>query len=189
MSMSRSEPTARRYTTTAIVLHWGIALLLAFEFARGFWMQDIPKQPVGPRVDAYNLHKSFGLAILALVLFRLGWRLRHPAPPLPAMPAWQSRIAAATHLLLYAAMIALPLSGYLGSAFSGYPVKFFGTTLPAWAPASESIKALMSVVHTTLSWILAGATLLHIAGAARHGFAADGLLARMGIGPPARTPP
>ncbi len=71
--------------------------------------------------------------------------------------------------------------------FSGYPVKFFGVTLPAWAPKSEPLKDLMSAIHLTVSWILAAATLLHIAGAAKHGFAADGLLARMGIGPPAPT--
>ena len=42
--------------------------------------------------------------------------------------------------LLYAALIVLPLSGYLGSAFSGYPVRYFGMTLPAWAPKSAAVK-------------------------------------------------
>jgi len=182
--MSRSDPRAR-YTTTAIVLHWGIALLVVVQFTWGWWMQEIPKQPVGPRVDAFNLHKSFGLVLLSLMLFRLGWRLGHPPPPLPAMPVWQTWLARATHVALYVVLIGMPLAGYLGSAFSGYPVKWFGVTLPAWAPKNVYLKDLMSTVHLSLSWLLVTATLLHIAGAAKHGFAADGLLARMGIGPPA----
>ncbi len=183
--MSRSEPGAPRYTTTAIALHWGIAVLVCVQFTWGWWMQDIPKQPVGPRVDAYNLHKSFGLVLFALMLFRLGWRIGHPPPPLPAMPRWQAWLACVTHVVLYTALLLMPLSGYLGSAWSGYPVKWFGVALPAWAAKSETLKDIMSSVHLTTSWILVSATLLHIAGAAKHGFEADGLLARMGIGAPA----
>ena len=52
-------------------------------------MQEIPKSPPGPRAEAFNLHKSFGLAIFVLMVVRLGWRLRHPPPPLPPKPAWQ----------------------------------------------------------------------------------------------------
>ena len=122
-----------RYTRTAIVLHWLIAILVIGQFAWGWWMQEIPKQPVGPRVDAFNLHKSVGMVILALMALRLLWRIGHPAPPLPPMPSWQAALARATHVLLYAALLVQPLVGYLGSEVSGYPVKVFGMTLPGWA--------------------------------------------------------
>ena len=39
-----------------------------------------------------------------------------------------------------AALFAMPLAGYLGSVFSGYPVKYFGVTLPAWGAKSEAVK-------------------------------------------------
>jgi len=185
--MSPSDVRASRYTTTAIVLHWGIAVLLIFEFARGWWMQDIPKQPVGPRVDAYNLHKSFGMLLLGLTFLRLGWRIRHAPPPLPMMPAWRGRLAIATHVALYVSTIVVPLSGFLGSVFSGFPVKLFGVTLPSLAPPSVALKDLMSTIHLSMTWVLAAATLLHVAGALAHGFAADGLLARIGIGAPSAT--
>jgi cytochrome b561 len=183
--MSRFETAAPRYTTVAIILHWGIAVLVVGQVAWGWWMQEIPKQPVGPRVDAYNLHKSFGLCLLALMLFRLGWRIGHPPPPLPAMPVWQARLATVTHFTLYAALIAMPLAGYLGSVWSGYPVKWFGITLPGWGTNRPELKDLMSAIHLAVSFVLVGAILLHITGAAKHAIAADGLLARMGIGPPA----
>jgi cytochrome b561 len=115
-----------RYTSTAIVLHWLIAALVIVQFGWGWWMQDIPKVPVGPRVDAFNLHKSVGLTILALMVIRIAWRAGHRPPPLPPMPSWQATAARVTHIALYVLLVIHPLSGYLGSEFSGYPVKYFG---------------------------------------------------------------
>jgi cytochrome b561 len=169
-----------RYTTVAIILHWLVAALVLAQFPLGWWMQEIPKQPPGPRVEAFNLHKSLGLVIAALMLARIAWRLGHPAPPLPAMPLWQSRLAHATHFLLYTVMIALPLTGYLGSVYSGYPVKFFGVTLPAWAGKDLALKDLMSATHLVLAWALAFAFAMHMAGVAKHVLVNhDGLLRRM----------
>src|SRR5450631_1144343 len=130
--MSGSEPAAR-YSTTAIALHWIVALAVAAQIAFGWWMQEIPKLPVGPRVNAYNLHKSIGMSILLLMLVRLAWRASHPPPALPAMPAWQVLAARINHWLLYACLFVQPVTGYLGSVFSGYPVRFFGVLLPTWA--------------------------------------------------------
>ncbi|HZA96536.1 MAG TPA: cytochrome b/b6 domain-containing protein [Burkholderiaceae bacterium] len=63
---------SNRYTRTAILLHWLIAVVVIVQFGWGWWMQDIPKQPIGPRVDAFNLHKSLGLTILALMCIVYG---------------------------------------------------------------------------------------------------------------------
>ncbi len=172
-----------RYTRTAVVLHWVIAALLLAECAHGWWMQQIPKQPVGIRADAFNQHKSVGLVLLALVLIRLGWRLAHRPPVLPAIPRWQSLVAKANHVLLYALMLALPLSGYLGSVFSGYPIKWFSIGLPAWGWNDPAIKDLMSTVHLVASWTLLVSTGLHVAGTVKHALAGDRVMARMGFAP------
>ena len=176
-------PHSERYTRTAIVLHWLIALAVIAQFTWGWWMQGIPKQPPGMRVDAFNLHKSVGLTLLALMTLRLLWRLRHPAPNLPAMPQWQVRLAHFNHALIYVALFAQPLAGYLGSVYSGYPVKLFGMTLPAWGRSDPALKQFFGVSHLVTSWVLAGAVALHVAGAFKHAFVdRDGLLSRMGIG-------
>jgi cytochrome b561 len=176
-------PLSDRYTRTAIALHWLIAVAVIAQFAWGWWMQDIPKQPPGPRVDAFNLHKSIGLTLLALMTLRLLWRWRHPAPALPAMPVWQARLAHLNHALLYTVLFVMPVAGYLGSVFSGFPVKFFGMTLPAWGWKDASLKDFFSLVHYGTSWVLAGAVALHVGAALKHALLdRDGLLARMGIG-------
>jgi len=178
-STSRSDGAQTRYTRFAVALHWLVAAILIAQFSWGWWMQQIPKQPPGLRADAFNLHKSVGLVLLALMLIRLGWRLLHPPPPLTGLPAWQEKLAAATHRLLYVVLFVQPITGYLGSVFSGYPVKWFGMTLPAWGWASVPIKDAMSTIHLVNSFVLLALVLLHLAGALRHALARDGYVRRM----------
>jgi cytochrome b561 len=138
--MIANDATARepaRYTRTAVALHWLIAALFIGQFAWGWLMQEIPKSPPGMRADAFNFHKSIGLCLLGLMLFRLGWRIAHRPPALPPLPVWQARLAQITHVGLYVALIVQPVAGYLGSVWSGYPVKLFGVTLPAWGIKNE----------------------------------------------------
>jgi cytochrome b561 len=160
-----------------------IALAVIVQFTWGWWMQGIPKQPPGMRVDAYNLHKSVGLTILTLMIVRLIWRLQHPAPALPAMPRWQARLAHVVHALLYVVLFVHPLAGYLGSVYSGYPVKLYGMTLPAWGRNDPALKDFFSSSHLVTSWVIAGAVALHVAGALKHAFVdRDATMARMGLG-------
>jgi cytochrome b561 len=165
------------------VLHWLIALAVVVQFAWGWWMQGIPKQPPGMRVDAFNLHKSVGLTILALMAVRLLWRWRHPPPPLLAMPRWQAHLAHFVHALLYVVLLVHPLAGYLGSVYSGYPVKLFGMTLPAWGRNDPALKEFFSASHLVPSWVIAAAVALHVAGALKHALVdRDATMARMGFG-------
>jgi cytochrome b561 len=177
MPSSDSEP---RYPLTVIVLHWAIAAAVVGLMVLGWWMQTIPKDPVGPRADAYNLHKSIGLTALLLMAVRLAWRASHRPPQLPPLPLWQARAAHAVHALLYLFMFLDALSGYLGSAVSGFPVKFFGWVLPAWAPANAGVKEACSVLHLISSWALVAAIGVHVVATFYHQWALrDGLLWRM----------
>jgi cytochrome b561 len=114
------------------------------------------------------------------MLLRLAWRATHPAPVLPPMPRWQARTARIVHVLLYVCLFLQPLTGYLGSAFSGYPVKFYGAVLPSWAPRNDVLKDALSVVHLVNSLVLVTAIALHVAGALKHALIdRDSLLRRM----------
>jgi len=178
------RPRVDRYTRTAIALHWLIAVAVIVQFCWGWWMQGVPKQPAGMRADAFNLHKSVGMTILMLMSVRLLWRWGHPPPAFPAMPKWQAALAHVVHAMLYAVLLLHPLSGYLGSVFSGYPVKLFGMTLPAWGHNDPALKNFFSASHFVTSWVLLAAVTLHVAGALKHALVdRDGLLARMGVGP------
>lgn len=60
-----------------------------------------------------RIHQTGGLLVLILVVARLGWRLRQPVPDLPAgLAAYQRWLAKLNHVILYALMFLLPLSGW-----------------------------------------------------------------------------
>ena len=102
------------------------------------------------------------------------------APALPAsLPRWQARAARLSHGLLYAALIAQPLVGYLGSSFTRYPIKYFGITLPHWGWDAPALKQVCSNVHFALACLISVLVVLHMAAALKHLLARDGVFQRM----------
>ncbi len=172
--------TAPAYDRVAVALHWAVAALLLAQLTLGWWMLGLPKQPPGLRAGWFNVHKSLGLLLAGLVLLRLAWRLAHLPPPWPReMAAWQRRAADTTHRLLYAAMAAMPLTGFLGSSFGRYPIRAFGMELPRWAPEWPAAKALFATAHQASAWLLVGLLALHLGAAAWHAWQRDRTLQRM----------
>src|SRR5512133_917374 len=104
------------YTRVAIALHWVLAAALFAQLALGWWMIDLPKSPAGLRAGWFNVHKSIGITIALVVLARAVWRATHPVAGAP-LPRWQRAAARLNHAALYACMLVIPLSGYLGSTF------------------------------------------------------------------------
>ena len=159
---------AERYTRTAIALHWIIAALVVTMIVLGEVMTEVPRQtPL--RGALFNLHKSLGLLVLALVIVRLAWRLRHPPPALPAdMPAWNRQLAGVTHAGFYVLLLAQPLLGYVASVFGKYGVKFFGLALPPWGSDNPAVREPLLSAHHLVANLLIGLIALHLAGVAWH---------------------
>jgi len=158
-----------RYDHVAMALHWLVAIGVIAQIVLGLWMIEIPKAPAGVRAYWFNLHKSIGITLGLLIVMRLTWRITHRPPPLPTtMPRWQVRAAGASHWLLYACMITMPLAGYLGSTFSGYPIKYFGTTLPNWGWKDDMLKDFFSSVHFVAAVVFIALIKLHILAALKH---------------------
>jgi cytochrome b561 len=172
---------SQRYGAVAIALHWLLAAALVSQLVLGWWMLELPKSPPGLRAGWFNVHKSVGLTIGMLVLLRLCWRIGHPVAHAAALPAWQQRTARASHWLLYALMLVLPLSGYLGSVLSGYPVKYFGIVLPSWMAAWPAGKSFMSALHHSAVIAFMATAALHVAAALWHWWRRDEIVARMGL--------
>jgi cytochrome b561 len=122
-----SSQTAR-YTVIAILLHWLIAVLILGLLVMGFVMSALPfGSPF--KFPLFQWHKSFGILVLLLSLLRLGWRLRHPPPPLPAgSKLWEKILARGTHWAFYGLMLGMPLVGWLAVSASslGIPTILFG---------------------------------------------------------------
>lgn len=132
----------------------------------------------------FGLHKSLGMTLLALALFRVVWHLFSPPPaPVGPMPDWQRRAARWGHRLLYAFMLLIPLSGWVASAATGPDVLVFGIPLPRIAPTSATIEATGFALHAWLSIGFACLLGLHIAAALYHQFRlGDGSIRRVFMG-------
>ncbi len=171
----------QRYTTTAILLHWLMAVLIVAAFALGLTMVDIPG--ITPtKLKYYSWHKWLGVTVLALACVRLLWRLSHPAPPYPAsMPGWQQKAASGLHALLYVLIFAVPLSGYFYSLAAGVPVVYLGIIpLPVLIGADPELKPILKLVHYSFNVVLLGSVCLHVLAALKHHFIErDGVLKRM----------
>jgi len=172
--------TPSRYTRVAIALHWLLALGLIYQLWLGVWMGDIPKTPPGLRAEWFNWHKSIGIVLGLFIVLRGLWRLTHLPPELPAaLPRWQAWAARINHTLLYVCMIAMPVSGFLGSSFTAYPIKFFGNPLPRLWEASPELKEFFSSIHTTCSYLFMALIAVHILAALWHVIRRDGVANRM----------
>lgn len=172
-----------RYTPTAVGLHWLMALLIVAAFSLGLYMSDLPISPA--KLKYYAWHKWMGVTVLLLATLRLAWRLLHRPPPLPAgMSGWQRRASDLSHRLLYLLMFVLPLSGWLYSSASGYPVVYLGLVqLPDLVGKDKALAGVLHETHELIAFALAGLVAVHFAAALKHHFIdRDGLLGRMWFG-------
>lgn len=166
----------QRFGPATRALHWTMAAGLLAMLVFGTALSRM--EPALANIWLYGLHKSIGLLLLGLAAIRIAWHVVSPPPaPLGGVPAWQLRLARATHVLLYVLMVAVPLAGWIGSAASGIDVVLFERwTLPRIAPLSEAWQDTAFLAHDLLTKLLAALIVLHVAGALKR---RDGTLRRM----------
>jgi cytochrome b561 len=180
-----------RYTKTAVILHWLIAIGIFAMFALGWYMSELPKdapkqiaydlfdwgiytwqlsEEASPRTFYFNLHKSIGVTLLGLIIIRVLWRITHRPPALlSSYKAWEKKLATGTHHLLYLLMIAMPVSGLIMAVSSKYGVKWFGIDFIGGldnTPLREAFKEVHEVIGAIILLVL----ILHILGALKHKF-------------------
>ena len=169
-----------RYTATAIALHWVMFILIACGFALAVYMTGLKFSPLKLKLVAW--HKWIGVTVFLLAVVRLAWRMTHPPPPLPAaMPVWQRRAAAVSHLALYALILVIPLTGWLMSSAFGVATLYLGLVLlPNPIAADKALAELLRSVHVFLNYTLLALVVLHVLAAIKHHVVdRDNVLARM----------
>jgi cytochrome b561 len=179
--MLRNTPA--RYGSVAILFHWLMALLFVGQVSGGILMRRFSD----PRLqfELYQWHKSFGFLILGLALLRLLWRLVNRGPgDFESLAAWEKFASRAAQILLYIAIIAIPLTGWAiaSSTPLNIPSLMFNLVLIPHLPleVSEEAEIFWSNIHSTLAYTAAAIASIHILAALRHHFwLRDGVLKRM----------
>lgn len=180
----------RRYSSVAILLHWTIALLIIGNIGVAWYFNTLP----GPaKIEPVQLHKSIGITVLCLSVFRLAWRLAAPAPKLPDyVTGWERWLAQAVHVGFYVVMLGSPLTGWALTSASPlihvFPIVLFHVVpWPAIGPLTslphdqmKQVHGAFTAAHGLLAKLAYGLIVLHVGGALKHQFISrDDVLARM----------
>lgn len=181
--------TAQSYGSIARLLHWLTALIILANIGLGLVAVRLPLSAIDAKVQLFSLHKTLGIVAFSVALIRILWALTQPRPvPVHPERRLETFLAETMHWALYAALVAVPLTGWIEhAATEGYaPILWpFGQGLPL-VPKSPELAMLMANIHHLFAWLLIGAIGLHIAGALKHVVIdRDGVLPRMLHGKPA----
>lgn len=172
--------TVDSWGRVAKLIHWLMAALLMVQLLLGAFARTWPLSPT--KLELFIWHKSLGLLLLVLVLLRLAWRWSNPVPHLPAsVPPWQQLASRISHLLLYACLIALPITGWVINSASNIPLKVFWLfPLPDITEPDKALAQLMKWVHSGFVMLFLALLVVHISAALHHHFVRhDDVLKRM----------
>lgn len=163
-----------RYSRTLIALHWLMAILIL-----AAWVTSEGGR--GMRENPPLLHFWFGLSVLLLIVPRLLSRVLGgtPAREVPQRPLLDLA-ARLGQGVLYALMVALPLTGWYAAGRLGVPVTLFGLPLPALAASVEGSPGWIAELHETGGTVLIWLAGIHALLAVWHQVVLrDGTLNRM----------
>ena len=153
-------------------LHWIVAGLVFAAFGVGLVMVALPLSQILAKILAYQAHKTLGLLVPPLVLWRLALRACRGRPPEDAgIPAWQRRAAAVAHAALYALLIVVPVLGYLTASTAPGQIEttlFLIIPVPHLLPPDEAAYGLLRAIHRALAWTLVILALGHGGMAVAH---------------------
>ncbi len=164
-------------------LHWWTAGLVFVTFPLGWLMVAVPLRELLLKFLLYQLHKTIGLIVFGLALYRLGIRARVTRPDWdPHLPEWQRRAASSMHAVLYALLIAVPVLGYLSAALAParVPTLFLGLIpIPHLLSPDARWFAVIRPVHRWGAVLLMGAAAAHAGAALEHHWRGRSVLRRM----------
>ncbi|RDX35408.1 cytochrome b [Kangiella sp. HD9-110m-PIT-SAG06] len=158
------KDNSERYGRVSRVLHWGMALLILWQFlsaASHFFFDETA-------IEAFfwPTHKPVGFLILGLAVLRLLWAFANMINRPPSV----SLMAKFGHISLYLLLLAIPTVALLRQYGSGRAFEPFG--IPVFSGfEGEKIKwmtDLGSNFHSTLGWALLAFIVGHIVMAIWH---------------------
>jgi cytochrome b561 len=164
----------QRYHSLSIMLHWFIVLAILFMFASGLYMVNVDISKAD-QYRIFQIHKASGVVVLWAMIFRVGVRISTCAPALPdTLNQQQVFKAKLGHILLYVALVTMPLSGWLMVSASPFGLPTFVFVdwikwphIPGVA-RNKAIETLANNVHWITASLLATLIVGHVSALVWH---------------------
>lgn len=165
----RIKNSTTHYGLLNVSIHWLTVLLIGILFPLGLIMVDLSYYDSGYKTYPH-IHKSLGLILLGITLFRILWVYVISKPPQAlAQPRLLALLAKLVHYLLYLCLLAILVSGYLISTADGRGIDVFNWfTLPALLTPFDGQADLAGEIHKIAAWVLMSLITLHVMGALKH---------------------
>jgi len=170
---AQDNGTGGSYDNVIKALHWTIVGMVLLQLFIGYTLAGA--EPGTPSGYVLGFHMGTGATILAIMLFRFGWRMTHlhhvPSSP-KDLPRWLQIVSRANHYYFYAALIAMPVLGLAWASARGWTPTYFGLfPLPKILPTGSSLGDAAAWGHSILAHLTVFAIALHVSGALYHRFA------------------
>lgn len=167
-----------RYGGVAIFFHWTMALLIVIVGTLGLLHDSWPR---ATQARWINVHALIGLAVLVLLMLRLGWRLAHRPPDLPPdIGELSRRTSYPVHMLMYLLLFVIPVFGIVTFIWHGRVFDFGIFRIDPHVRADRAIFHPTESIHGYLAYALFGLIGLHALAALWHHFVRhDRVLLRM----------
>lgn len=164
-----------------IFIHWITAFCVIGLFALGWWMTELDYYSKWYRTAPF-IHKSIGILLIFLTIFRLIYRLVNTTPkPLGYHKEIEIKIAHIVHKSIYALLFTVLISGYLISTADGRAISVFNIfEIPALPWSIKNQEDIAGDIHFWVACFLVGLASLHALAALKHHFIdKDNTLRRM----------
>ena len=107
--------TAENYGSIAKWLHWSTAVLFLGSYVSVYYRHWFTEAKTPENWTALQLHLSIGVTIAVVVALRIIWRLSNRVPDPEPGTRLEHLAAHVGHHALYAIMIIIPVTGYIGT--------------------------------------------------------------------------
>jgi cytochrome b561 len=163
-SISRS-----RYILIARILHWVLSIGMIAEIILGLYSDGLPYgagQAAAHVTFLYSIHKTAGIALLAVAILFAAWLQLGPGRPAPeGRIGWDHALGRLVYWGLFVAMLAIPVTGPIlhgnGPSWGYAPIFWPWSDRIPGVPDAFASNRTVSAFHAQSWWLFAGLSTVH----------------------------
>ncbi|QKX01548.1 cytochrome B [Wolbachia endosymbiont of Cruorifilaria tuberocauda] len=157
-----------KYSSSSIVTHWSMAVLIISMLYSRFYMKTLP---VSNKIKSitHTLHKAFGITTVGLVVIRILRTFTYVLRPLTGLSRFESNVSKAVHFILYFLMVLMPASGYIVTSASSIKIKYL-FHIPSLISKNKELASIANRLHSIFTYFMIFFITLHILETLKHAF-------------------